>query len=186
MGGHPFFEQFVEALFSLQITILDEKCLQNGSQMRSFGTYFSEKVWKWKSVFGLRRRVRIAYEPIPWSAQGDQKIEEKKQAISEPLFLAKTTEIFKKRAPKGLQKGEFISGVAPLGAPLEPQADFWCKKWAHSAPKVPPGTQTCFKNDPKRANNDPKNDSESVFIGDSHTGLQIWTEARRTARSAYN
>ena len=75
-------------------------------------------------MFGLRRRVRIAYEPIPWSAQGDQKIEEKKQPISEPLFLAKTMEIFKKRAPKGLQKGEFISRVAPLGAPLEPKAAF--------------------------------------------------------------
>ena len=75
-------------------------------------------------MFGLRRRVRIAYEPIPWRAQGDQQIEEKKQAISEPLLLAKSTEIFKKRAPKGLQKGDFISGVAPLGAPLEPQADF--------------------------------------------------------------
>ena len=47
-------------------------------------------------MFGLRRRVRIAYEPMLWSAQGDQKIEEKKQAISEPLFLANTTEIFKK------------------------------------------------------------------------------------------
>ena len=154
--------------------------------MRSVGSHFLEKVWKWKSVFGLRRRVRIACEPIPWSAQGDQKIEEKKQPISEPLFLAKTTEIFKKRAPKGLQKGEGISGQTLLGPPLEPQADFWCKKWAHSAPKVPPGTQTCFKNDPKRAKNDPKSDSESVFIGDSYTGPQIWTEARRTARSAYN
>ena len=154
--------------------------------MRSVESNFLEKVWKWKSAFGLRRRVRIACEPIPWSAQGDQKIEEKKPPISEPLFLAKTTEILKKRTPKRLQKGEFISGVAPLGAPLEPQADFWCKKWAHSAPKVPPGTQTCFKNDPKRAKNDPKSDSESVFIGDSYTGPQIWTEARRTARSALN
>ena len=154
--------------------------------MRSVGSHFLEKVWKWKSAFGLRRRVRIAYEPIPWSAQGDQKIEEEKQAISEPLFLAKTTEIFKQRAPKGLQKGDFISGVAPLGAPLEPKADFWFKKWAHSAPKVLPGTEKCFKNDPQRANTDPKSDPESAFIGDSYTGPQIWTEARRTARSAYN
>ena len=75
-------------------------------------------------MFGLRRRVRIAYEPIPWSAQGDQKIEETKQAISEPLFLAKTTEIFKNKAPKGLQKGDGISGQTLLGPPLEPPADF--------------------------------------------------------------
>ena len=63
-----------------------------------------------------------------------------------PVFNKKAT-VFKKRAPKGLQKGDFISGVAPLGAPLEPQADFWFKKWAHSAPKVLPGTEKCFKND---------------------------------------
>ena len=75
-------------------------------------------------MFGLRRRVRIAYEPIPWSDQGDPKIEEKTQPISESLFLTKKHENLKKRAPKGLQKGDFISGVAPLGAPLEPQADF--------------------------------------------------------------
>ena len=75
-------------------------------------------------MFGLRRRVRIACEPIPWSAQGDQKIEEKKPPISEPLFLAKKTKIFKKRAPKGLQKGDGISGQTLLGPPLEPQADF--------------------------------------------------------------
>ena len=75
-------------------------------------------------MFGLRRRVRIACEPIPWSAQGDQQIEEKKQPISEPLFLAEKMKNCEKRAPKGLQKGEFISGVAPLGAPLEPKADF--------------------------------------------------------------
>ncbi len=88
-GGHPFFEQFFWSPFSLKIAIFDETCLQNGPQVRSFGTYFLEKVRKWKSVFGRRRRVRIAYEPIPWSTQGDQKNEEKNQHISEPPFLAK-------------------------------------------------------------------------------------------------
>ena len=133
----------------------------------SCGSHFLEKVWKWKSVFGLRRRVRIAYEPILWSAQRDQKNEEKKQPISEPLFFAKNTKTFKKWAPKGLQKGDFISGMAPLGAPLEPKVDFWCKKRTHSAPKVLPGTEKCFKNDPKWAKNDPKRDPESEFIGGS-------------------
>ena len=32
-------------------------------------------------MFGLRRRGRIAYEPIPWRPQGDPKIEEKKRLI---------------------------------------------------------------------------------------------------------
>ena len=53
----------------------------------SVGSYFSEKLRKQKSVFGLRRHGRIAYEPILWSAQGDPKIEEKNGRISEPPFL---------------------------------------------------------------------------------------------------
>ena len=76
-------------------------------------------------MFGLRRRGRIAYEPTPWSAQGDPKIEEKKENISEPLFLAKNTKICENIVPKGLQKGDFISGVAPLGAVL---GHAWCPK----------------------------------------------------------
>ena len=50
---------------------------QHEPKMKPFGSKFSEKVRNRKSVFGLRRRVRIAYEPIPWSAQGNPKIEEK-------------------------------------------------------------------------------------------------------------
>jgi len=51
-------------------------------------------------VFRLRRRVRIAYEPIPWSAQGDPKIEEKKEPFSEPLFLVKKLKNTKKELQK--------------------------------------------------------------------------------------
>ena len=43
-GGHPFFEQFFGALFSLKIEIFDENYLQNGPNMRSVGSYFLEKV----------------------------------------------------------------------------------------------------------------------------------------------
>ena len=56
--------------------------------------------------------------------------------------------MFKKRAPKGAQKWSFILVVAPLGAPLEPQADFEFKKWAHSAPQSAPGTEKELKNEP--------------------------------------
>ena len=44
----------------------------------------------------MRRRGRIAYEPAPWRAQGDPKIEEKKGRISEPLFLGKNAKNVKK------------------------------------------------------------------------------------------
>ena len=100
-------------------------------------------------MFGLRRRVRIACEPIPWSTQGDQKIKEKKQPISEPPFLAKKSKILEKRAPKGLQKGEGISGVAPLGAPLEPQADFDSKSEPTAPPKCSQGPKNASKVTPE-------------------------------------
>ena len=75
--GSLFFESFVGAHFSLKILIVDKKRCQNGVRMRSCGAYFLDKMQKRKSVFRLRRRVRIACEPIPWSAQGDPKIKEK-------------------------------------------------------------------------------------------------------------
>ena len=93
--------------------------------MKTLGSYFSEKVQNWKSVFGLRRRGRIAYEPTPWRAQGDPKIEEKKGHISEPLFLGKKFKKSEKWAPTCLQKGDLILGVAPLGAVL---GHVWCPK----------------------------------------------------------
>ena len=79
---------------------------------------------KLKSVFGLHIRGRIACEPIPKSTQCDPKFMEKTNMCETHDFLLKIHETSKKMIPKGVQKGEFISGVAPLGAPLEPQADF--------------------------------------------------------------
>ena len=76
-GEYPFFEAIFGTNVSLKIVILEENDSRNGPKMKTFGSKFSEKVRKRKSVFGLRRRARIAYEPILWSAQGDPKIEEK-------------------------------------------------------------------------------------------------------------
>ena len=56
------------------------KWSQNGAKIQFSGTYFSITMPKHKSVFGLRRCGRNAYEPIPWSAQGDSKFEEKRTA----------------------------------------------------------------------------------------------------------
>ena len=44
LGRHSFFEQFFGALFSFRIVIFDETCFQNGPNVRSVGSYFSEKV----------------------------------------------------------------------------------------------------------------------------------------------
>ena len=85
------------------------KLTQNGPKVTSFGSCFLEAVRKWKSVFGLRRRVRIAYEPILWSAQGDPKIEEKRDTFQNHCFYRKNTKMYENRAPKGLQMGEGIS-----------------------------------------------------------------------------
>ena len=87
--GTLFPERFLDPFFSLKITTLYENGSQNGANMKSFDSYFPARVRKQKSVFGLRRRVRIAYEHLPWNAPGDSKIEDKKCHISEPCFLAK-------------------------------------------------------------------------------------------------
>ena len=50
----------------------------------------------------------------------------------------KKTKIFKKRAPKSLQKGDGISGKTLLGAPLEPQAAFRFKKVNPQRPQSGP------------------------------------------------
>jgi len=78
IGGSLYLKQFLERPFSLKIDIFDKNGSPNGHKMKTLGNYFSEKVQNRKSMFGLRRRGRIAYEPILWSAQGDPKIEEKK------------------------------------------------------------------------------------------------------------
>jgi len=66
-------------------------------------------------VFGLRRRVRIAYEPIPWSAQGDPKIEQKKGHISEPPFLGKKRKHLKKELQKVSKRVTSKTGWRLLG-----------------------------------------------------------------------
>ena len=76
-GGHLLLKHLVGLFFSLKIVIVDKKRFQNEVKMKSCGAYFLEQMQKRKSVFRLRRRVRIACEPIPWSAQGDPKIKEK-------------------------------------------------------------------------------------------------------------
>ena len=125
MGRHSFFEQFFGALFLLKIAMFGENGSPNRPKMKTLGSYLSEKVQNWKSVFGLRRRGRIAYEPIPWSAQGDPKLEEKKGHISEPLFLGRKCKKCEKWYPKCLQKGATEKVVAPLGAVL---GHVWCPK----------------------------------------------------------
>ena len=66
---------------------------------------------------------------------------EKKNSLIQNLFLSKKMNNGDKRAPRGFQKGDPETGETPFGAPLEPQADFWFTKWAHSAPKVVPGAE---------------------------------------------
>ena len=105
--------------------------------MKSFGSYLLEKVWNQKSVFGLRRRARIAYEPILWNAQGDPKVEEKTGHISEALIFAKNVKMYEQHF-KGLQMGDFISGVAPLGAPVVPKP-FLTRKMNPRRPQSVPG-----------------------------------------------
>ena len=75
-------------------------------------------------MFGLHIRGRIACEPIPKSTQCDPKIMEKTNMCKTHDFLPNMNEKSRKLTPKGIQKGELISGVLPLEAPLAPQSVF--------------------------------------------------------------
>ena len=65
MGEYPFVEAIFGTTLSLKIAICEENDSQNEPKMNTFRSYFSEKERTRKSVFGLRRRGRIAYEPTP-------------------------------------------------------------------------------------------------------------------------
>ena len=93
-------------------------------------------------MFGLCRRGWIAYEPVPWSAQGDPKIEEKKGHISEAFFLGETYKKYEKMSPKCLQKGEFETGETPLGAIT---GHVWCPKRFFDPKNEPIAPQKCLQ-----------------------------------------
>ena len=77
-----FFETFPKLLVFTQNCNFVWKMPPTLGRNDIFRKHLLEKMWKLKSVFGLRRRVRIAYEPIPWSARGNPNIEEQKSYIS--------------------------------------------------------------------------------------------------------
>ena len=76
-GGALFFEAFFEGPFFTQVSHFDPKMTSKWTQFAFFREPFLRKMRKLKSVFGLHRRGRIAYEPIPWNAQCDPKLKKK-------------------------------------------------------------------------------------------------------------
>ncbi len=80
-----------------------------------FGQFFKEKIRKPKSVFGLRRRVRIAYEPIPWNAQCDPKLKEKTNILKNTYVSTESAKKTRKLLQKGVQMGDSILVVGALG-----------------------------------------------------------------------
>ena len=104
-------------------------------------------------MFGLRRHVGIAYEPILWNAQGDPQIEEKNGHISEALILAKNVNMYEKRVPKGLQKVASEKGVAPLGRLLGhlwfPNRFCYTTNDPTAPPKCPRGPEITSRMNPK-------------------------------------
>ena len=167
VGGYPFFEAIFRTVCFTTKCNFEWKWRPTWTQNEVFWKLCLDKVRKRKSEFRLRRRVRIAYEPIPWSAQGDSNIDEKKEPISEQLFLVKNVKNTKKELQKvskwvSLFRGWRLFGGSwdTFGAPSR----FWPQTWGHSAPKVLPRIDNYFQNDPTSANTE--------WI---HWGLLNWT-----------
>ena len=99
-----------------------------------------------KSVFGLRRRGRIAYESIPWRASCDPKLKEKTTTLKNTCFLHQICKQIKTIAPGRCPNGcQYFRGGASwgtFGAPV-------CFLTRKMHPK-------CSKSDPKGANVTPK------------------------------
>ena len=80
------------------------------------GCYFSENVRKLKSVFGLRRRGRIAYEPIPKSVQSFPKVKINKDVFQVHTCLhQKHKTMWKNTSEMSQTRWVYIGGGAPWG-----------------------------------------------------------------------
>ena len=150
--------------------------------------FFRKNIKKRKSVFRLRRRVRIACEPIPWSAQGDPKIKEKTWLISEPTFLIKKCKNMRerglKRSPKGW--GDFGAGATgrTFGAPI----CFWTQKvypkCSQNNLKGAKVTPKCSKSNPQGRKMHSYRSAKVVQVHQKMSAARY--QARRTARTAFN
>ena len=98
--------------------------IQKVTYLKVFREPFLEKTQKLKSVFGLHIRGRIACEPIPKSAECNPKFMKKTSTCKKHVVLLQIHEQSRNVSQKGAQMGDFISGVAPLWAPLAPQSVF--------------------------------------------------------------
>ena len=131
-----FFEHVFEAFFLLNIKILDENRLQNGARMRSCWTKFSEKMWKTKMI-GLRRRVRIACEPISKSTWCANKIIKKQMCFKYAICSSKIQECLENNLPHVSKWVRVFRGWRLLGHPWR----HYSKHVPKSAPKVVPRLQ---------------------------------------------
>ena len=146
---------------------------------------------KRKSVFRLRRRVRIAWEPIPWSTQGDPQIKENTWHISEPTFLVNICKNMAKKS-KRCSKGWVDFRGGGLGGALHgiiwfliskmiQKCSTGVQKWCKSAAKVPPGTRNCSKKLSQRW----KNDSKLAPAKRPAVRLVFWAFLVRTCEAQY-
>ena len=82
-------------------------------------------------------------------AQFTLKINKKHVVFQMPSFLHQQTGNMWKMISQRFQNRDFISGVAPLGAPLVARTAFGHQTFAPRAPKVPPMIEKSTKNDTK-------------------------------------
>ena len=86
----------------------------------------------------------------------------KKRCLKTDAKKSKNTQ---KMTPKSIPKDDFISGVAPLGAPLVALTAFGHEKLPPKAPKVPPMIEKSTKNYLKELPDCEKELPNSSFVG---------------------
>ena len=103
----------------------------------SLRSLLKKNMQKLKSVFGLRRRVRIAYEPLPKIAQCDPKLKKKQHVLSKHIFASTTRKCVENNLQKVPKCGREFWWWRPKLSKVVPKVPKWCPKLPKVVPKVP-------------------------------------------------
>ena len=149
MGALFFWNHFLKHSFSHKNQFFDQNWTQNAHILDFSRRLFRENGQKLKSVFGLRRRGRIAYEPILRSAPCDPKLKKNSDMFEVRTFLHQQYEnvckIASKRCPNvvvyfggGASWATFGATISFLIRKMHPKCSKSDSEVSKMTPKVVP------------------------------------------------
>ena len=134
---------------------------------------------------------RLHVSPSPGALRATQKSNKNRDIFQKPYFSSKISKIYQKGPPKGLQKGDPETGVAPLGRLLghlwRPKPFYDTENEPTASPNCPQGPKITPKmNQQVQKKMTPKVPLRVNSLRTLTLKLRFVHMARRTARSALN